>query len=173
MVFEPVLHFLLRFNRSLGIEPDPRIRVAGLRDVLAGGVRGFQLPLVMLFRERIGVLTVKNYLPMADRRLVIFVVATATPPDLYSPFLMGFSLTFLCSGGIPSASGCRVTPNPFGDEAYHRLVGEVTAFPPILASPPPPPLQLPRVFLLRSDLSGCWSKRVLPRPTRGSRPPGR
>jgi len=61
-VFEPVLNFLFSFNRSLGIDPDPRINEwLGFVLMLPVGFGiGFQLPLVMLFLERIGVFTIKN-----------------------------------------------------------------------------------------------------------------
>jgi sec-independent protein translocase protein TatC len=120
VVFEPVLKFLLSFNRSLGIDPDPRINEwLGFVLLLPVGFGlGFQLPLVMLFMERIGVFTVKNYL--AQWRiavLVIFAVAAVlTPPDPTSMLLLAFSLTFLYFGGIVF---CKLLPrhsNPFGDE---------------------------------------------------------
>ena len=104
VVFEPVLNFLLSFNRSQGIIPEPRINEwLGFVLILPVGFGiGFQLPLVMLFLERIGVFTVKRYL--AQWRvavLVIFVVAAIlTPPDAYSMLLLAGSLTILYFGGI-------------------------------------------------------------------------
>ena len=111
VVFEPVLNFLLKFNRSQGIVLEPRINEwLGFVLILPLGFGiGFQLPLVMLFLERIGVFTVRNYL--AQWRiavLVIFVVAAVlTPPDLYSMLLLAMSLTFLYFGGILL---CKVMP---------------------------------------------------------------
>ena len=64
VVFEPVLDFLLSFNRSMGIGPEPRINewLSFVLILPVGFGIGFQLPLVMLFLERIGVFTVKSYL---------------------------------------------------------------------------------------------------------------
>ncbi len=119
VVFEPVLNFLFSFNRSLGIDPDPRIN-EWLSFVLwlpVGFGIGFQLPLVMLFMERIGAFSVKSYLSQwRVAVLVIFVVAALlTPPDPYSMMLMAMPLTFLYFGGIAL---CKLLPrksSPFGE----------------------------------------------------------
>ncbi len=77
-VFEPVLDFLLSFNRSMGVDPDPRISEwLGFVLILPLGFGvSFQLPLVMLFLERIGVFNVTIYLEKWRMAiLVIFVVA--------------------------------------------------------------------------------------------------
>ena len=104
VVFEPVLDFLLSFNRSMGIGPEPRINewLSFVLILPVGFGIGFQLPLVMLFLERIGVFTVKSYLSQwRIAVLVIFVVAAILmPPDPYSMMLMAGSLTFLYFGGI-------------------------------------------------------------------------
>lgn len=113
VVFEPVLNFLLGFNRSLGIDPDPRINEwLGFVLLLPVGFGiGFQLPLVMLFLERIGVLTVKQYLGYwRVSILVIFVLAAIlSPPDPYSMLLMACPLTLLYFGGILL---CKLLPRP-------------------------------------------------------------
>jgi sec-independent protein translocase protein TatC len=103
-VFQPVLNFLFSFNRSLGIDPEPRIN-EWLSFVLVlplGFGIGFQLPLVMLFLERIGVVTVRTYL--AQWRIAVLVVfvlsAILTPPDPYSMLLMACPLTLLYFGGV-------------------------------------------------------------------------
>jgi len=103
-VFEPVLSFLLTFNRQLGIDPDPRINEwLGFALVLPLGFGiSFQLPLVMLFLERIGIFSVAAYLiKWRIAVLVIFVVsAVLTPADPYSLLLMAIPLTVLYFGGI-------------------------------------------------------------------------
>ena len=69
IVFKPVLKFLLGFNEWLGIDPDPRIS-EWLSFVLwlpLGFGLSFQLPLLMLFVERIGILSVRFLIEMADR----------------------------------------------------------------------------------------------------------
>ncbi|MCE9605954.1 MAG: twin-arginine translocase subunit TatC [Planctomycetia bacterium] len=103
-VFEPVLNFLLGFNQSLGIDPDPKISEwLGFVLLLPLGFGvSFQLPLVMLFLERIGVLSVNVFLEKwRIAVLVIFVIsAILTPADPYSIFLMALPLTVLYFLGI-------------------------------------------------------------------------
>ncbi len=110
-VFEPVLDFLFTFNRYLGISPEPRI-TEWLSFVLMlplGFGVAFQLPLVMLFMERIGLFTVETYLSYwRVAILVIFVIAAIlTPPDPFSMSLLAFPLSFLYFGGILL---CRLMP---------------------------------------------------------------
>ena len=105
MVFEPVLKFLFDFNDWLGIEPSPRIAdwmSFVLWMPLAFGV-SFQLPLVMLFVDRIGIVDYKFFLSKwRFAVLAIFiVVAIFNPsPDPYSMMLMALPLTGLYFGGI-------------------------------------------------------------------------
>ncbi|MGC3967688.1 MAG: twin-arginine translocase subunit TatC [Pirellulales bacterium] len=103
-VFEPVLNFLFSFNQELGIDPDPKISEwLGFVLLLPLGFGvSFQLPLVMLFLERIGVFTVRDFLEKwRIAVLVIFIVsAVLTPADPYSIFFMAVPLTFLYFGGI-------------------------------------------------------------------------
>ena len=103
-VFQPVLQFLLEFNSWLGIETEPRISEwmnFALMLPLGFGI-SFQLPLVMLFLERIGVFTVKTYLE--KWRIAIFVIvvlsAVLTPADPNSLLLMAIPLVFLYFGGV-------------------------------------------------------------------------
>ena len=62
----------------------------------------FQLPLVMLFLERIGIFSVQVYLEKwRISILVIFILsAVLTPADPYSLLLMAVPLCFLYFGGI-------------------------------------------------------------------------
>ncbi len=108
---QPVLDFLLGFNRWMGITPDLRIS-EWLSFVLLlplGFGISFQLPLVMLFLERIGVFTAQSYVSRwRVSILVIFVMAMiCTPGDPYSMLLMAVTLTFLYFGGILL---CRLMP---------------------------------------------------------------
>ena len=103
-VFKPVLGFLLTFNSSLGVDPDPRISEwlgFVLLMPLGFGV-SFQLPLVMLFLERIGVFNIRSYMEKwRIAVLVIFIIsAILTPADPYSILFMAVPLTFLYFGGI-------------------------------------------------------------------------
>jgi sec-independent protein translocase protein TatC len=114
-VFEPVLDFLFRFNRYLGISPEPRISEwLGFVLLLPLGFGiTFQLPLVMLFLERIGVFTAKMYLSYWKVAiLVIFVIAAIfTPPDPFSMSLLALPLSFLYFGGILL---CKLMPKGRG-----------------------------------------------------------
>ena len=118
VVFEPVLNFLFSFNRSLGIDPDPRINEwLGFVLLLPVGFGiGFQLPLVMLFLERIGVFTVQSYLKQwRIAVLVIFVLAALlTPPDPVQHDADGLPADVSYFGGILL---CKLWPrkrSPYG-----------------------------------------------------------
>ncbi|MDX1962611.1 MAG: twin-arginine translocase subunit TatC [Pirellulales bacterium] len=103
-VFDPVLEFLLDFNRSLGIDPDPRINEwLGFALLLPLGFGiSFQLPLVMLFLQRIGIVTVEMYLEKWRIAILVITVLSAvlTPADPYSIFLLMIPLILLYFGGI-------------------------------------------------------------------------
>lgn len=103
-VFAPVLEFLFEFNSWLGIDPDPRINewLSFVILMPLGFGVSFQLPLVMLFLDRINVFTAKDYVEKwRIAVLAIFVIsAVLTPADPYSIFLMAVPLTFLYFGGI-------------------------------------------------------------------------
>jgi len=103
-VFEPVLNFLLSFNRSMNIEAEPRISewISFVLFLPLGFGISFQLPLVMLFLERIGVFSVEIYL--SKWRIAILVIFTLamflTPADPMSMLLMAVPLTVLYFGGV-------------------------------------------------------------------------
>ncbi|NDC52857.1 MAG: twin-arginine translocase subunit TatC [Planctomycetia bacterium] len=119
-VFDFVLDYLLQFNEWLGLDPDPRISEwLGFVLVLPIGFGlGFQLPLVMLFLERIGIFDVETY--AAQWRIaviVIFVVAAIlTPADPYSMLFLAVPLCLLYFGGLaicrwmPAADPARRQP---------------------------------------------------------------
>ena len=110
-VFQIVLRFLFTFNAWLGIGIEPRITEwLGFVLILPLGFGiAFQLPLVMLFLERIGIFNVEAYLSKwRIAVLVIWVVAMLlTPPDPGSMILMGIPLMVLYFGGILL---CRYMP---------------------------------------------------------------
>lgn len=124
-VFAPVLGFLLGYNASLHIDPEPRIgEWLGFVLLLPLGFGvSFQLPLVMLFLERIGIFSVRNYLDKwRIAVLVIFVLsAVLTPADPYSILFMAVPLTLLYFGGLLL---CQYLPRSAGrgplDEAPGR-----------------------------------------------------
>jgi sec-independent protein translocase protein TatC len=119
VVFKYVLNFLFTFFDWMGIDPDPRI-TDWLTFVLflpLGFGISFQLPLVMLFLERIGIFTIANYLSRwRIAVLVILIVATVlTPSDPYSMMLMAAPLVLLYFFGIAL---CKMMPRrttPFGE----------------------------------------------------------
>ncbi|MDA7977406.1 MAG: twin-arginine translocase subunit TatC [Pirellulales bacterium] len=118
-VFHYVIGFLLSFNAGSGIDPDIRISEwFGMALFLPIGFGiSFQLPLVMLFLQRIGIFSVKAYLQKwRVAVLVICVIAMLlTPADPWSMVLMAAPLVVLYFGGILL---CRFWPNsrnPFRD----------------------------------------------------------
>lgn len=120
-VFQPVLDFLFLFNKGMNADFDPRIgEWLGFVLILPLGFGlSFQLPLVMLFVNRIGLVSIETYI--AQWRvaiLTIFVVAMIlTPADPISMLLMAGPLCGLYVLGILM---CKYMPrgrNPFA-EAY-------------------------------------------------------
>jgi sec-independent protein translocase protein TatC len=102
-VFKPVLAFLFYFNTAMGIEPDPRISewMGFVLMLPLGFGLAFQLPLVMLFVERIGVLTIKTYWSFwRVAVLAIAVLAMLLTPEPTSMMMMVVPLTLLYFGGI-------------------------------------------------------------------------
>jgi sec-independent protein translocase protein TatC len=105
LVFEKVLEFLFSFNAYLGIDPEPRISewMSFVLLLPLGFGISFQLPLVMLFMERIGIFTVEAYLSSwRISVLAIFVLAMLLTPtgDPYSMLLMAGPLTVLYFAGV-------------------------------------------------------------------------
>src|SRR6185295_14580643 len=104
-VFPPVLDFFFGFSDWLGQEQRPRISEwlsFVLMLPLAFGV-SFQLPLVMLFLERIGLVTVKQYLTkwkFAILGMSIAAMVLSPGGDIYSMMLMLIPMIFLYFGGI-------------------------------------------------------------------------
>lgn len=120
-VFEPVLKFLFSFNAAMGIDPEPRI-TEWLSFVLfmpLGFGISFQMPLVMLFLERIGIFSIKSYLSQWKVAVLViaFLAAIFTPsPDPWSMLMMGTPLVLLYFGGILL---CKYMPrrrSPYADE---------------------------------------------------------
>ena len=118
-VFPFVLGFLLQFGTDLKF--DQQIRVTDWIDFaimlpLMFGI-SFQLPLVMLFLERISVFRVKDY--QEKRRIAIFVITVIsmvlTPAEPYSMLMMMIPMIILYEFGIMI---CRwfPKPKPFDDE---------------------------------------------------------
>jgi sec-independent protein translocase protein TatC len=119
VVFQYVLEFLFRFNKSMNIDPDPRISewMSFVLMLPLGFGIAFQLPLVMLFLHRIGIFTIKAYLDKwRIAVLVIFVISMLlTPADPMSMLMMALPLTALYFLGVGL---CRWMPrhrSPFSE----------------------------------------------------------
>jgi sec-independent protein translocase protein TatC len=110
--FEPLLDFMFWYFDRMGIQPDLRLSdwiSFALLMPLAFGV-SFQLPLIMLILERIGVFTVATYWRKWKAAVVVIAIAAMvlTPSqDPYSMLLMGTPLVMLYFGGILL---CRLAP---------------------------------------------------------------
>lgn len=103
--FPLMLDFLIGFNKWLGIGFTPRlseyISMAMLMPLMFGV--SFQLPMVMVFLERIGVCTEETY--KKNWRIAVLVISIAsmiltTSPDPWSMMLMMIPLLLLYVFGI-------------------------------------------------------------------------
>ncbi len=114
-----VVVFLFGFYRWLEIAPTPRINewLSFVLMLPIGFGIAFQLPLVMLFLERIGVFTKGVYL--SAWRIAILVICVLsmllTPADPWSMILLAVPLTLLYFGGIALCAFMPKRQNPFGD----------------------------------------------------------
>ena len=117
-VFQFVLRFFFSFSGWMGIDLEPRITdwLSFVLILPLGFGIAFQLPLVMLFLERIGIFTVASYL--ASWRISVLVIAFLamlfTPSDPYSMLLMMSPLIGLYFFGILL---CRWMPRRVGEFA--------------------------------------------------------
>lgn len=116
-----VLNFLLSFSGDLGLAPQIRlsewIGFAVLLPVMFGV--SFQLPLVMLLLERLGILDVKTF--REKRRMAILVIAIASmllmPGDPVSMLAMMVPLVLLYELGILMCGWRPANASPFGEPA--------------------------------------------------------
>ena len=119
-VFGPVLKFLFMFNDMMKIAPDMRITdwLSFVLILPLGFGVSFQLPLVMLFLERIGIFDVHAYL--TKWRMAILVIAVTsmmlTPADPTSMMMMAVPLTFLYFLGILLCKWMPKNRSPFDDK---------------------------------------------------------
>jgi sec-independent protein translocase protein TatC len=119
-VFPPVLGFLFSFNQQMGIAPQMRINdwLGFVMFLPLGFGLAFQLPLVMLFMNRIGLFQVEDYLKKwRIAVMIIFVLAMIlTPADPISMLLLAMPLTLLYFLGIAMCKWMPRNKNPFGEE---------------------------------------------------------
>jgi sec-independent protein translocase protein TatC len=114
-----VLRFLLLFYEMMGVELDARLSdwISFVMILPLGFGISFQLPLVMLFLERIGIFTVNTY--KSHWRISVLVIAflsmVLTPSDPGSMLLMAGPLTLLYFGGIQLCQWMPRRTTPFGD----------------------------------------------------------
>lgn len=104
VIFELVIKFLLEFNASLGISASPRLNdymSFALFLPLGFGV-AFQLPLVMLAVERLGLIGVETFISQWRVAILIITVVAMilTPAEVMSMIGMGVPLVFLYYFGI-------------------------------------------------------------------------
>jgi len=115
--FEYVLRFLFGFNRLLDIQAEPRISewVGFVLFLPLGFGIAFQLPLVMFFLNRIGLISVAAYMEKwRIAILIIFVVSMIlTPADPVSMMLMAVPLSGLYFLGVAMAYWMPRGRNPF------------------------------------------------------------
>lgn len=121
-VFQFVLDFLLSFNKMMNVDPDIRITEwLGLALMLPLGFGlSFQLPLVMLFLERIGLMSIESYLKRwREAVFTIAVLSAILSPggDPYSMLFMFVPLVFLYYLGIALCKYWPKSRNPFGQAA--------------------------------------------------------
>jgi sec-independent protein translocase protein TatC len=121
LVLKYVLTFLLAFNGSMDVAVEPRLTYYinfVLLLPLGFGI-AFQLPLVMLFLQRIGLFETEAYISSwRIAVLVIFVVSMIlTPADVTSMFAMAIPLVILYGVGILM---CKYIPRGrgLGSAAY-------------------------------------------------------
>jgi sec-independent protein translocase protein TatC len=114
-----VLNFLLMFYRIMGIEPYALISdwLSFVTLLPIGFGISFQLPLVMLFLERIGIFTVATY--KSHWRISVLAIAflsmILTPGDVMSMILMAGPLVFLYYLGIVLCQRMPRRTTPFGE----------------------------------------------------------
>src|ERR1700733_155058 len=116
-----LLDFLLSYNSWLGVVPTIRLSEWVSFVILLPLMFGicFQLPLIMLFLERIGIFSVSDY--RSRRRLAIFVMAVTSMVvnpggDMGSMALLFVPLVILYEFGIVLCGFWR-TPGPFEEAA--------------------------------------------------------
>ena len=118
-VFAPVLQFLFSFNASMGITPQLRIGewLSFVMFLPLGFGIAFQLPLVMLFAYRAGLVSIEFYL--ANWRIAIMIISVLsmllTPADPISMVMLGGPLTILYFFGIGLCKWMPRNENPFRD----------------------------------------------------------
>ena len=115
-VFEPVLDFLLSFNAQMGITPIPRVHdwLSFVLFLPIGFGLAFQLPLLMLFLNRIGIFDVEAYTTKwrVAVMVIFFLSMLLTPADPISMILLAVPLTILYFPGNCDVQVDAARPEP-------------------------------------------------------------
>lgn len=120
-VFEPVLGFLFGFNARMGISPQPRINdwLSFVMFLPLGFGIAFQLPLVMLFLNRIELVSVEAY--SSKWRIAVVAIfglsMLLTPADPISMVMLAVPLTGLYFLGIGLCKWLNKPSNPYAAAA--------------------------------------------------------
>jgi len=120
-VFDPVLDFLFTFNKGMNADFDPRIGewLSFVLILPLGFGISFQLPLVMLFLNRLGLVSIDFYIQQWRIAILVICVISMvlTPADPVSMLLMAVPLCFLYLLGIIMTKYMPRGRSPF-EEAY-------------------------------------------------------
>ena len=118
-VFEPVLSFLFSFNRAMEIDPDPRISewMSFVLFLPLGFGLAFQLPLIMLFIQRLGMVSIETF--VSKWRIAVLIIfglsMFLTPADPISMLMMAIPLCCLYVLGILLCKWMPRNRNPFAE----------------------------------------------------------
>ena len=118
-VFEPVLSFLFSFNRAMEIDPDPRISewMSFVLFLPLGFGLAFQLPLIMLFIQRLGMVSIETFI--SKWRIAVLIIfglsMFLTPADPISMLMMAIPLCCLYVLGILLCKWMPRNRNPFAE----------------------------------------------------------
>jgi sec-independent protein translocase protein TatC len=119
VVFKYVLGFLLWVYEAMNIDPELRLTdwLSFVLFLPLGFGISFQLPLVMLFLERIGIFGVKTYLSYWRIAVLViaFIAMVLTPAEPYSMMFMAVPLVGLYFFGIALCKWMPRRTTPFGD----------------------------------------------------------
>ncbi|MCP4463240.1 MAG: twin-arginine translocase subunit TatC [Planctomycetaceae bacterium] len=124
-VFDPVLKFLFSFNASMGISPQLRIGewLSFVMFLPLGFGIAFQLPIVMLFTNRVGLASIEFF--KGNWRLAVMIISVLsmllTPADPISMLMLGAPLTCLYFFGIALCKWMPRPETPFSEDAVDPI----------------------------------------------------
>jgi sec-independent protein translocase protein TatC len=115
-VFKPVLDFLFSFNARMGISPQPRINdwLSFVLLLPLGFGVAFQLPLVMLIVNRLGLVSIEMMLGKwrIAVMIIFFLSMVLTPADPVSMVMLAVPLTGLYFLGVGLCQWLNKPPPP-------------------------------------------------------------